>query len=95
LLLRPRRYTAALAALVAGTGAAALIVYRCWNVRSFGPIPRMYEPVWFTEKTTAAVAEIAATFVALVLRAALPPRCDDDQPAQDEDHHRSRLARPV
>jgi len=65
LTARPRRYTAGLAALVAGAGAIALIAYRHYDIRASGPIPAMYEPVWFTEKTTAAVAEVVATLTAI------------------------------
>jgi hypothetical protein len=65
LVVRPRRYTAAFAAAVAGSGAAALIVYRYYNIGKIGPIPSMYEPIWYPEKTTAAIAEIVATGTAL------------------------------
>jgi hypothetical protein len=64
---RPRRYTAAIAFAVAATGLAALLVYRYANVGKLGPIPNMYEPVWFTKKLVAAYAEAAAALAAAVL----------------------------
>lgn len=64
LLLRPRRYTVAFAALVAGSGAAALFVYRYYDLGRLGPIPSMYEPLWYPEKTAAAIAELVATLTA-------------------------------
>jgi hypothetical protein len=63
-VVRPRRYTAAVALVVAASGLAALLVYRYNNISAIGPIPAMYEPVWFTEKTVTAVAEAVATLAA-------------------------------
>jgi hypothetical protein len=67
LVVRPRRYTAAIAALVAGSAFGVLILYRYVDVGSIGPIPSMYEPVWYTQKTVAAVAEGVAMVAAIVL----------------------------
>jgi hypothetical protein len=68
LLLRPRRYTAAFAFLVAAGGTAAVVVYRYVDVGSFGPFPDMYDPFWApTEKTLSAVAEAIAALAALAL----------------------------
>jgi hypothetical protein len=50
----------ALAAVVAVSALAAILVYRYVDVGSLGPIPNMYEPAWYLEKTTAAVAEAVA-----------------------------------
>ena len=50
----------ALAALVAASALAAILVYRYINVGPLGPFPNMYEPAWYTEKTTAAIAEAVA-----------------------------------
>lgn len=76
LILRPRWYTAGLAFAVLAAGAAALYVYRYWNVPAFGPIPRMYEPIWYPEKTLAAVAETvgAVSAAGLVLVSVLVSR---------------------
>jgi hypothetical protein len=67
LLLRPRRWTAAIAAVVAGSALAAVLVYRYVDVGQIGPIPSMYEASWYTEKTVTAVAEAAAFVAAVVL----------------------------
>ena len=68
LLVRPRRYTAAFAFLVAAAGTAAVVVYRYVNVGKFGPIPNMYDPYWAPfEKNLSVVGEAAATVAALAL----------------------------
>jgi hypothetical protein len=61
LLVRPRRYTAAIAFVIAASALIVLLVYRYNNIDAFGPIPAMYEPVWFREKVVAAIAEGVAT----------------------------------
>jgi hypothetical protein len=66
-LVRPRRYTAAFAFVVAASALAAVLVYRYRDLGSFGPIPSMYEPVWYAEKTQAAWAETAASAASAVL----------------------------
>src|SRR5690349_23867060 len=60
LVARPRRYTAAFAFLVAAGGTAAVLVYRYVDVGAHGPLPDMYEPVWYPEKTLSAWAEAIA-----------------------------------
>ncbi len=68
LLVRPRRYTAAFAFLVAAAGTAAVVVYRYVNVGKFGPVPNMYDPFWApAEKNWSAVAEAVAALAALAL----------------------------
>ncbi len=71
LLLRPRRYTALIAFAVAGAGVTAVLVYRYINIKSFGPVPAMYEPLWYPEKTRSAYAEGAAALAAAALLATL------------------------
>jgi hypothetical protein len=66
-LVRPRRYTAAIAFLVAAGGLTAVLVYRYVNVGAVGPLPSMYEPVWYPEKSQSAWAEAIAALAALVL----------------------------
>jgi len=73
LLVRPRRYTAAFAFLVAAGAAVAVIVYRYVNVGKLGPLPNMYDPFWApTGKWLSAIAEIVAALAAgalvLILR---------------------------
>ena len=65
LLLLPRWYTAVLAALVAGGGAGAVLLYRYHDVGAFGPFPDMYEPLWYPEKTWSFWAEAVAFVTAL------------------------------
>jgi hypothetical protein len=65
-LVRPSRLSFAAAFLVAGGALAAVLLYRYVDVPALGPIPSMYEPLWFPEKTLSAVAEAVATVAALV-----------------------------
>lgn len=67
LLVRPRRYTAAFALLVSAGGTAAVLLYRYVDVGKLGPIPNMYEPLWYPEKTRSAWAEGVAAVAALIL----------------------------
>jgi hypothetical protein len=67
LIVRPNRLTAAVAAAVAGGGVAALLLTYYVNAGQLGPLPDMYEPVWFTEKVVTLVAQAVATVTALVL----------------------------
>ncbi len=52
--------------LVAAGGLAALLIYRYYQLPAFGPIPAMYEPVWFFKKSLTAVAEAVAAAAAVV-----------------------------
>jgi hypothetical protein len=67
LIVRTRWYTALLAVASAGGGAILVIVYRYEDIKAFGPIPSMYEPVWYDKKTLSLVAEIVAALSALAL----------------------------
>ena len=67
LLIRPRRYTAWFAFLVSAGGVAAVLVYRWVDVGKLGPLPNMYEPYWYGEKTLSLVAEAIAAAAAAVL----------------------------
>jgi hypothetical protein len=66
-LLVRRTVPALLAAAVAGGGLVALLVYRYYDVGAIGPLPSMYEPAWYPDKSHAAWAQAIATFAALVL----------------------------
>ncbi|WP_208615588.1 hypothetical protein [Streptomyces rubellomurinus] len=59
-LLWRHRIGDAFAWLVAIAGLAALLLYRYVDVGAHGPLPNMYEPIWSTDKTTAAWAQTAA-----------------------------------
>lgn len=68
---------ALLAAFAVGLSAVvAVVLYRYVDVPALGPLPAMYEPVWFTEKSLSAVAEAVAAIAAAVgilqLRRRLP-----------------------
>lgn len=56
-LIRGSRATFAAAFIVAGSAFVAVVLFRYVNVPAFGPLPSMYEPVWFGKKTVTAVAE--------------------------------------
>jgi hypothetical protein len=56
----------ALAGMVGIGGVAAVLLYRYVDVGAIGPIPNMYEPVWYHEKTWSAVAEAAVGALWLV-----------------------------
>ncbi|MEV6793661.1 hypothetical protein AB0M87_17025 [Streptomyces sp. NPDC051320] len=53
----------AFAWLVAAGGLALLLIYRYIDVGKLGPMPDMYEPVWFRDKKITVVAQ-AVTIVA-------------------------------
>jgi hypothetical protein len=50
--------------LVTASALAAVLVYRYIDVPSIGPIPSMYEPLWFFQKSLSAVAEGAGALLA-------------------------------
>ncbi|MEU8512773.1 hypothetical protein AB0C76_14455 [Kitasatospora sp. NPDC048722] len=52
---------------VAASGLGALLLYRYVDVGAIGPLPNMYEPVWFSDKTLAAWAEGVATAALTIL----------------------------
>jgi hypothetical protein len=70
-VVRPRRYTAAFAFLVAAGGVAAVVFYRYVDTGVIGPLPNMYEPRWYGEKTLSLIAEAIAAVAALGLLALL------------------------
>ena len=67
LVVRPRRWTALIALLVSAGGFAAVLLYQYVNVGAIGPLPNMYDPVSFPEKTLSVCAEGIAAVAALVL----------------------------
>ena len=75
LIVRPRRYVAAIAFLVAASAFAAVMVYRYVNVGKMGPLPNMYDPYWAPAgKNISAVAEALAALASATLVVALRPR---------------------
>ncbi|OEV39695.1 hypothetical protein HS99_0003265 [Kitasatospora aureofaciens] len=53
--------------LVAACGLGAPLLRRYVDVGTLGPLPNMYEPIWFEEKIRAAWAEGIATAALTVL----------------------------
>ncbi len=66
LLVRPSRLAYAVAALVLLSAFVAVLLYRYVEVPTIGPIPSMYEPLWYFEKSLSAVVEGAGALLALV-----------------------------
>ncbi|WP_197515887.1 hypothetical protein [Arthrobacter sp. U41] len=64
-LLKGSRTAFAAAAIVGVSSLAAVILYRYVQVPALGPLPGMYEPVWYTAKVITAVAEAVAGGLAL------------------------------
>lgn len=54
------------AALVTAGGLAAILLYRYVNIPAIGPIPAMYEPVWFVEKVFVALAQAVGLVFAIL-----------------------------
>ena len=73
-LVRGTRTSYAAAFLVAVSALGAVLLYRYVNVPMLGPLPSMYEPVWFAEKAYSAVAEAIAAVVAGVAVLSMGPR---------------------
>ncbi len=67
LLLTHNRVGALVAFLIAAGGLGAVLLYAFVDVGGFGPLPDMYDPTWYTEKTVSAVAEAVAAVAALCL----------------------------
>lgn len=65
ILLSAQRLVWAFAFVVAVSGVGALLLYRYVDVGNLGPLPNMYEPLWFAKKTAATIAEAVATLTAL------------------------------
>ncbi|MFI6849322.1 hypothetical protein OG535_37285 [Kitasatospora sp. NBC_00085] len=66
-LLWRHRVGDAFAWLTAAAGLAAILLYRYVDVGAHGPLPNMYEPIWSTDKTTAAWAQAVAVAALTVL----------------------------
>ena len=71
-----RRAAYLVAALVAASAFAAVVVYRYVDLGAFGFLPDLYEPVWYPEKLVAASGEAVALVAAVLLLvgAPSPPR---------------------
>lgn len=69
-----RRPAYVLALLVAGSAFLAVVTARYVEVPALGPLPSMYEPLWFFEKSLSAVAEAVAALGAVALLVSRPHR---------------------
>lgn len=69
LVVRQNVWTALAAVAVAGGGLALLVLYRYVDVGVIGPLPNMYEPIWYPEKNWSAAGEAVATAAGLGLLA--------------------------
>lgn len=78
LLMRGTGPAFLLAAAVGLGGLVAVVLYRYVDVPALGPLPRMYEPVWFFEKTLSAAAQGLAGVLALVGAALQRPSAPGD-----------------
>lgn len=63
-LARADRVTYAIALPVAASALGAVLLYRYVDVGRLGPLPDMYEPVWYAEKAVTTVAEAVAAVAA-------------------------------
>lgn len=68
-LLTGRPVAAVVAFLVAAGGVVAVLLYQFVDVGAVGPLPDMYEPLSYPEKTYSLVAEAVAAVAALALLA--------------------------
>jgi glycerol-3-phosphate acyltransferase PlsY len=66
-LLIRHRASAMFAFLVLAGGLAAVLLYRYVDVGAIGPLPAMYDPTWYAEKTNSAIAEGVAAVAAALL----------------------------
>lgn len=67
ILLIRTKITSLFAVAVAGGGLVALMVYRYADIGAFGPLPRMYEPIWYPDKVDTCIAQAVATAASLCL----------------------------
>jgi len=70
LLLTGSRWAWIAALLIGASALGAVLLYRYVDVGTLGPLPNMYEPVWYFRKTLSAYAE-AAVVIAAATRLAL------------------------
>lgn len=73
LVVRGRRPEAAFGFVIAALALGAVLLYRYNDVGTLGPLPDMYDPAWYTEKTVSAIAEAVAV-VACAALLAMPVR---------------------
>jgi hypothetical protein len=64
-----RRVAAGYGLLISASALGAVLLYRYVDVGKLGPLPDMYDPAWYTEKSVSAVAEAVALVCCLALLA--------------------------
>ena len=69
-----RRGAHVFAASVALSALVAVVTYRYADPGALGPLPDLFEPVWYPEKVIAAVAETVAVVATLLLLVRPPSR---------------------
>ncbi|MCP2343500.1 hypothetical protein [Actinomadura rupiterrae] len=65
-LFHARRWTYAVAFLVAASAVGALLLYYYVDVGALGPLPNMHEPIWYAQKTESLVGEGIAAVAAVI-----------------------------
>lgn len=73
-IIRPNRWTALLTFVVAIGGVAAVLIYTNVDPGRIGPLPDMYEPVWYSDKTNSLMGEAVAAGAAMLLFLFSKPR---------------------
>ena len=66
-LLHGRRLAAAFALLIAASALGAVLITRYYDIGAIGPLPDMYDPAWYTEKTISAIAEAVSVITSAAL----------------------------
>jgi hypothetical protein len=72
ILLFANRLVWAFVFIVSASALAAVMISTNYDIGAIGPIPDMYEPIWYGEKALTAVAEAVAAGVAVVGFVAAP-----------------------
>jgi len=78
-----------LALLVAGSALGAVLLYANADVGPVGPLPDMYEPVWYGQKLVVALAEAVGTLTAgagLLIAVLRGPHDDRGEPLPHRQH---------
>lgn len=82
-LIAGNRAAFALAFAVAASAFVVVVAYRYLNIPALGPIPAMYEPLWFTKKTATAIAEGTGALAAAIGYTHARPRSH----SRGQEHH--------
>lgn len=80
LLVRPRWWTYALAALVALSALGPSLLYHFVDVPAIGPVPSMHDPLWSPEKVVSLLGEALAAGFGLWGMAMTSPRRRQQEP---------------